>query len=160
MHGCALSGSGTCVGVGVHVCGCVCTCVGCVHVCLLLHAVLCMLVQVLDPELDLRTVKHSIWKGGGDLKLSYRLKDEHTLHDKPANPTVPSSDQRATDTCSANEGKSDQQQHGELPVQRSSPRQQGESSAPIPSSPVLKSSPAQENIEMLSIPSATDPDVV
>ncbi|EDO41779.1 predicted protein [Nematostella vectensis] len=29
--------------------------------------------QVLDPGMDLRTVKHLIWKGGGDLVLQYRL---------------------------------------------------------------------------------------
>ncbi|XP_031553302.1 WD repeat-containing protein 48-like [Actinia tenebrosa] len=29
--------------------------------------------QVLDPGMDLRTVKHFIWKGGGDLVLQYRL---------------------------------------------------------------------------------------
>ena len=31
-------------------------------------------VQVLDPNMDLRTVKHFIWKQGGtDLTLHYRL---------------------------------------------------------------------------------------
>lgn len=29
--------------------------------------------QVLDPNMDLRTVKHFIWKSGGDLVLNYRL---------------------------------------------------------------------------------------
>lgn len=29
--------------------------------------------QVLSPDLDLRTVKHFIWKQGTDLALSYRL---------------------------------------------------------------------------------------
>lgn len=29
--------------------------------------------QVLDPNMDLRTVKHFIWKSGGDLVLHYRL---------------------------------------------------------------------------------------
>ena len=28
--------------------------------------------QLLDPNLDLRTVKHFIWKQGGDLTLHYR----------------------------------------------------------------------------------------
>lgn len=31
-------------------------------------------VQVLDPNMDLRTVKHFIWKSGGDLTLHYRQK--------------------------------------------------------------------------------------
>lgn len=30
--------------------------------------------QVLDPNMDLRTVKHFIWKSGGDLTLHYRQK--------------------------------------------------------------------------------------
>ena len=30
--------------------------------------------QLLDPGLDLRTVKHFIWKQGGDLTLHYRPK--------------------------------------------------------------------------------------
>jgi len=30
------------------------------------------LPQVLDPNMDLRTVKHFIWKQGGDLTLQYR----------------------------------------------------------------------------------------
>jgi len=30
-------------------------------------------VQVLDPNMDLRTVKHFIWKQGTDLTLHYRL---------------------------------------------------------------------------------------
>ena len=29
-------------------------------------------LQVLDPSMDLRTVKHFIWKQGGDLTLHYR----------------------------------------------------------------------------------------
>ncbi|XP_058951247.2 WD repeat-containing protein 48-like isoform X2 [Pocillopora verrucosa] len=29
--------------------------------------------QVLDPSMDLRTVRHFIWKGGGDLVLQYRI---------------------------------------------------------------------------------------
>ncbi|CAH3194260.1 unnamed protein product, partial [Porites evermanni] len=29
--------------------------------------------QVLDPNMDLRTVRHFIWKGGGDLLLQYRI---------------------------------------------------------------------------------------
>lgn len=29
--------------------------------------------QVLDPNMDLRTVRHFIWKGGGDLVLQYRI---------------------------------------------------------------------------------------
>ena len=28
--------------------------------------------QILDPNMDLRTVKHFIWKSGGDLLLHYR----------------------------------------------------------------------------------------
>lgn len=32
------------------------------------------LAQVLDPNMDLRTVKHFIWKSGGDLTLHYRQK--------------------------------------------------------------------------------------
>lgn len=35
---------------------------------------LCFAVQVLDPNMDLRTVKHFIWKSGGDLTLHYRQK--------------------------------------------------------------------------------------
>lgn len=31
-------------------------------------------LQVLDPNMDLRTVKHFIWKSGGDLTLHYRQK--------------------------------------------------------------------------------------
>lgn len=31
-------------------------------------------IQVLDPNMDLRTVKHFIWKSGGDLTLHYRQK--------------------------------------------------------------------------------------
>lgn len=31
------------------------------------------LYQVLDPNMDLRTVRHFIWKGGGDLLLQYRI---------------------------------------------------------------------------------------
>lgn len=32
----------------------------------------CASFQVLDPNLDLRTVKHFIWKSSGDLVLNYR----------------------------------------------------------------------------------------
>ncbi|KPP65631.1 WD repeat-containing protein 48-like [Scleropages formosus] len=45
-----------------------------------LHSYLCTLkdaisfLQVLDPNMDLRTVKHFIWKSGGDLTLHYRQK--------------------------------------------------------------------------------------
>ena len=35
-------------------------------------------IQVLDPDLDLRTVKHSIWKSGGDMRLFYREKEQRT----------------------------------------------------------------------------------
>ncbi|KAG8541481.1 hypothetical protein GDO81_028932 [Engystomops pustulosus] len=31
-------------------------------------------VSILDPNMDLRTVKHFIWKSGGDLTLHYRQK--------------------------------------------------------------------------------------
>ena len=34
--------------------------------------------QILDPELDLRTIKHSIWKSGGDMKLFYREIEQRT----------------------------------------------------------------------------------
>ena len=30
------------------------------------------LIQVLDPDLDLRTVRYKYWKSGGDMKLYYR----------------------------------------------------------------------------------------
>lgn len=43
----------------------------------LIHPNLPMLLsvgQVLDPNMDLRTVKHFIWKSGGDLTLHYRQK--------------------------------------------------------------------------------------
>ncbi|XP_033109140.1 WD repeat-containing protein 48-like isoform X2 [Anneissia japonica] len=33
--------------------------------------------QVLDPNMDLRTVRHFIWKTGGDLTLNYRYKAGH-----------------------------------------------------------------------------------
>ena len=32
----------------------------------------CHFAQVLDADLDLRTVKHTIWKSGGDMRLYYR----------------------------------------------------------------------------------------
>lgn len=35
--------------------------------------------QVLDPNMDLRTVKHFIWKSGGDLTLHYRQKSTWKL---------------------------------------------------------------------------------
>lgn len=35
---------------------------------------LCCSWKVLDPNMDLRTVKHFIWKSGGDLTLHYRQK--------------------------------------------------------------------------------------
>lgn len=39
--------------------------------------------KVLDPNMDLRTVKHFIWKSGGDLTLHYRQKstwNSHRIH--------------------------------------------------------------------------------
>lgn len=36
--------------------------------------ILTLPIQVLDPNMDLRTVKHFIWKSGGDLTLHYRQK--------------------------------------------------------------------------------------
>lgn len=30
-------------------------------------------IQALDPNMDLRTVRHCIWKGGCDLALQYRI---------------------------------------------------------------------------------------
>ena len=44
------------------------SCMGVVWVLHLLYG----LLQVLDPELDLRTVKYSVWRSGGDMKLFYR----------------------------------------------------------------------------------------
>ncbi|XP_064382723.1 WD repeat-containing protein 48-like [Halichondria panicea] len=42
--------------------------------------------QVLDPELDLRTVKYFIWKSSGDVKLVYREKvDPSVLEEAPLN---------------------------------------------------------------------------
>ena len=43
--------------------------------------------QVLDPELDLRTVKHSIWKSVGDMRLFYREKEQRTDQTKIENET-------------------------------------------------------------------------
>ena len=43
--------------------------------------------QVLDPELDLRTVKHSIWKSGGDMRLFYRQKEQRTDQTNTENET-------------------------------------------------------------------------
>ncbi len=37
-----------------------------------------MSLQVLDPELDLRTVKVKMWRSGGDVKLFYRKKEVTT----------------------------------------------------------------------------------
>ena len=31
--------------------------------------------QVLNPLLDMRTVKLTVWKSGGDMKLFYKIKD-------------------------------------------------------------------------------------
>ena len=44
--------------------------------------------QVLDPELDLRTIKHSIWKSGGDMKLFYREIEQRTEHTKNENDSL------------------------------------------------------------------------
>lgn len=30
-------------------------------------------LQVLDPILDVRTVRYTVWKSGGDMKFSYRV---------------------------------------------------------------------------------------
>lgn len=35
-----------------------------------------LFVQILDPDLDLRTVKHSVWKSGGDMKLYFKENKE------------------------------------------------------------------------------------
>ncbi len=44
------------------------------------------ILQVLDPELDLRTVKYFIWKSSGDVKLVYREKvDPSVLEEAPLN---------------------------------------------------------------------------
>ncbi len=41
---------------------------------------------MLDPELDLRTVKYFIWKSSGDVKLVYREKiDPSVLEEAPLN---------------------------------------------------------------------------
>lgn len=48
-------------------------------------------MQVLDPVLDLRTVKHSIWRSGGDMKLFYReRKGESALITPQGDDTPPS----------------------------------------------------------------------
>ncbi|KAG5842039.1 hypothetical protein ANANG_G00173430 [Anguilla anguilla] len=50
--------------------------------------------QVLDPNMDLRTVKHFIWKSGGDLTLHYRQKStcsSSCLQEHPNLHTVPES---------------------------------------------------------------------
>jgi len=47
-------------------------------------------VQVLDPNMDLRTVKHFIWKQGTDLTLHYRLIGNKWLfHDWTATAVIP-----------------------------------------------------------------------
>lgn len=33
-------------------------------------------MQVLDPDLDLRSVKYSVWRSGGDMKLFHREKEK------------------------------------------------------------------------------------
>ena len=44
---------------------------------------MCVCVQLLDPDLDLRTVKYSVWKSGGDMRLMYRV-NAGTLADPPS----------------------------------------------------------------------------
>ena len=44
-------------------------------------------VQVLEHDLDLRTVKYSIWKSGGDMRMFYRKLEppqHQPLHQSPA----------------------------------------------------------------------------
>ena len=80
-----------CISVLVCMCMCVCVCV-CLHVrssrnlamCntkyydsikfvnVILISLILEYFQLLDPNMDLRTVKHFIWKQGGDLILHYR----------------------------------------------------------------------------------------
>lgn len=41
-------------------------------------------VQVLDIELDLRSVKHTVWRSGGDMKLFYKECAESAGEEKEA----------------------------------------------------------------------------
>ena len=42
--------------------------------------------KVLDHLLDIRTVKHTIWKGVGDMKLYYRELEQSHTDDEPKTP--------------------------------------------------------------------------
>ncbi len=46
-------------------------------------------VQVLDPELDLRSVKHSVWRSGGDMKLFYKERKEGAADDSAIKQELP-----------------------------------------------------------------------
>ena len=39
----------------------------------------CHVAQVPHADLDLRTVKHTIWKSGGDMRLHYREIEPRTI---------------------------------------------------------------------------------
>ena len=55
------------------------------------------IIQVLDSELDLRTVKYSIWRSGGDVRLMYREKKEESVIIEDTVATVQPSLQQTND---------------------------------------------------------------
>lgn len=52
------------------------------------HSMLSNHSQVLDPLLDVRTVRYTVWKSGGDMKFTYRVK-QSTPSPSPS-PSTPS----------------------------------------------------------------------
>ena len=62
--------------------------------------------QVLDQDLDLRTVKYSIWKSSGDIRLYYREVD-------PLPKAAAGDNGDSTKTADSVEGKDEKQEGGE-----------------------------------------------
>lgn len=66
--------------------------------------------QVLDQDLDLRTVKYSIWKSSGDIRLYYREVD-------PLPKTTTGDNGDSTKTADSEEGKAEEEEGGETKEQ-------------------------------------------
>ena len=66
--------------------------------------------QVLDQDLDLRTVKYSIWKSSGDIRLYYREVD-------PLPKTTAGDNGDSTKTADSEEGKAEEEEGGETKEQ-------------------------------------------
>lgn len=68
--------------------------------------------QVLDPELDLRSVKYFVWRSGGDMKLFYKEKHTSSSEDSilanqelPADSAEPASGSNSQEAAPEGEGE-------------------------------------------------------